>query len=122
MEMAKHTGGRLRYTAGHCQYLIGTEGRLALAKPMPRGEPLAGGRPITLEEAEANARHLVACWNACEEAGIPTEALEDGAVWNLRHVLEQAPKPGAADVLAWLHEYSRWYHEDRAKALAAVKG
>ncbi len=28
--------------------------------------------------AEANARRLAACWNACEQMGISTEALESG--------------------------------------------
>ena len=33
--------------------------------------------PSDVEEAEANARRLVACWNACE--GIATDELEDVA-------------------------------------------
>jgi hypothetical protein len=38
------------------------------------------------EIQEANARRIVACVNACE--GIPTEALEDGAVKQLVEVLQ----------------------------------
>jgi hypothetical protein len=34
-------------------------------------------------EQEANALRLVACWNACEEAGISTADLESGALKEL---------------------------------------
>lgn len=37
-------------------------------------------------EAEANMRRIVACVNAC--AGIPTEALETGVVWEMVEALE----------------------------------
>ncbi len=40
----------------------------------------------TKAEGRANARRLVACWNACE--GIPTAALEDGVVGEMLEALE----------------------------------
>ena len=39
-------------------------------------------------EMDANARRFVACWNAC--MGIPTEALEAGAVKELLEACEEA--------------------------------
>ena len=40
------------------------------------------------DNIEANARRIAACWNAAEEAGLSTEALEAGCVKAQREALE----------------------------------
>lgn len=43
-------------------------------------------RPSWIGESEANARRLVACWNACEE--ISTESLELGIIDEITDILK----------------------------------
>lgn len=59
---AKHTDGAIRYDyePGYCGELIARDGTTVAA--------------FVDEPSEANARRLVACWNACD--GLPTESLE----------------------------------------------
>ena len=61
--------------------------------------------PATKDEAEANARRIVACVNAF--AGISTENIEEN-------------KP-LAEVLRWLNERIRMAEQQRDKLLAALK-
>lgn len=66
---SQHTAGEIRYEyePGYCGELIAQDGMTIAA--------------FVDEPSEANARRLVACWNACE--GISTEHLEDDAVRKL---------------------------------------
>ncbi|HET6496837.1 MAG TPA: hypothetical protein VFH61_15885 [Thermoleophilia bacterium] len=72
----KHTQGELAHTPGAIWKVLRDE----------RGNPVAevGYGPEAL--CEANARRLVAGWNACE--GIPTESLETGCVNGLVEALD----------------------------------
>lgn len=36
-------------------------------------------------------------------------------------MLEHAPEPNSGDFVAWLHQYSRWYH-DSSKLIAEING
>ena len=70
---AQHTPGRLVIHQDHTHKVLSIEdagdfGHLKINSPWVE-DAWEGD-----EEAEANARRLVACWNACE--GISTEALE----------------------------------------------
>lgn len=47
---------------------------------------------VTRSQAAANARHLAACWNACE--GISTEALESDELREVMHVLKDGIDAG----------------------------
>lgn len=65
-----HTPGRLKLSFGkhYWDYMINSA----------KGTPIAyfgHYKPMTTKEGKANARRLVAAWNACE--GISTENLED---------------------------------------------
>jgi len=64
-----------------------TQGRLELDEGYRRIAKADDGRDIFLVHehgnAEANARRLVACWNACE--GLPTAWIEGGAADILEH-------------------------------------
>lgn len=61
---AQHTQGPIRYDhePGYCGELIARDGMTVAA--------------FFNEPSEADARRLVACWNACD--GLPTESLECG--------------------------------------------
>jgi hypothetical protein len=39
----------------------------------------------------------------------------------LREVLANAPRPDTNDAIAWLHNYSQWWHGERTKALAKTE-
>ena len=62
--MSEHTAGRLEVGCRNCSgksvSVCGPGGIGAIASC----HTAAGGTP---EEKEANARHIVACWNACED-------------------------------------------------------
>ncbi len=76
-----------------------TQGRLTVAGPTIQGSEDACGVPLALahmlnpyagatgaaDRVEANARRLVACWNACD--GISTERLEDLGRPLLNHLI-----------------------------------
>jgi len=71
------------------------------------------------EVAAANARRIAATWNACEEAGLSTEALESGVVREMVEALE-ALLPSIEDAVG---EIYYWPEYERAKAvLAKVRG
>ncbi len=73
---AKHTKGRLsavKWDIVHAEHGRdpGTEARfLVIVTAETVGDHNGMWRGISSEEAKANAAHLVACWNACEDAGI----------------------------------------------------
>lgn len=52
----------------------------------------------SIAQREANARRIVACVNAC--AGIPTEALESGAIASLMAAAKYATRPQDVALLA----------------------
>ncbi len=86
--MDEHTEGRLKYWS--CESTGGCPQILALDD----GERVAH---VSLRrECEADARRLVACWNACE--GISTEALEAGVVGNL-----------CSELSALAEQYETWH-------------
>lgn len=92
--MTKHTQGRLRVTRDpmHWDSLTTIEGGLVgVKKPfMPELLVQVGGDADVLK-AEANARRLVACWNACE--GISTTEIEAAARSGLiAYALQQVMK------------------------------
>jgi hypothetical protein len=61
--------------------------------------------------AEANARRLVACWNACQS--IPTEALEAGVVGELVEAVRKAA--------LWVGQYKALpAHKPAAEAMLVV--
>jgi hypothetical protein len=85
-----------------------TQGRLVVAPyegfgpltTIRAGDPKTGTRiastfeatnPAHIERNEANARRLVACWNACD--GVPIEVLEAGQAgglpWSVAEQIEQ---------------------------------
>ena len=75
MTMDQHTPGKVHweihdviYPDGYIDRLVQEGGRVILRH--------ASIRPMEPEDR----RRIAACWNACEEAGIPTEALEAGVV------------------------------------------
>lgn len=93
---------------------------------------------IGVDQLQANARRLVACWNACK--GTPTESLEEnGAAW-YEHVIglakqndelalvvkeQQAANKVMLDELKWQkeHNYNPFEHDnqcDNYKRLQAV--
>ena len=83
-----HTPGKLRQSAGDAFTIFcDHKGRAIkmIAKAQCGG--LSGVRAVG---AEANARRIVACINAC--AGIPTEALEAGVVADLIRDLTTAAR------------------------------
>lgn len=69
MSEAKHTRGRLQATPWGNSDCSGWD--LTINAHLL---PLSDASSATEDEAEANARRLVACWNACD--GIATDALE----------------------------------------------
>lgn len=71
--MSAHTEGRL---------CIGVQGGIEGAKS-GTSIAYAFSRWVGAEEADANARRLVACWNALE--GVPTEAIEALPADSLEH-------------------------------------
>lgn len=73
----KHTPGKLYVTLDDGVY----GGRMIIADG--RGPCIA---EVMYADAQANARRLVACWNAC--AAIPTASLEDGAADILAHSID----------------------------------
>jgi hypothetical protein len=48
----------------------------------------------TVDEDIATAKHLVACWNACEDLGLTTEQLEAGALRELVGSVREMIPPG----------------------------
>ena len=79
--MSKHTQGRLKMRQG-----FDDETKELYVPDSSIKKPFEPTAIATVEadsaEGKANARRLVACWNACE--GIPTEALKDKAPRKLR--------------------------------------
>jgi hypothetical protein len=80
-----------------------TEGLLRIGTPPPNGEQTIGTQNGLMlfvaacgngVPTEANARRLVACWNACE--GVPTEVLEaacsGGLPWHVADQIEHRIK------------------------------
>lgn len=63
------------------------------------------------EVAAANARRIVATWNACE--GIPTEALEEGVVREMIEALE-----ALVDELEWEIGEEKWGRDPDALPMA----
>ena len=87
--MSKHTPGRLSVDEYPVTLADGKSAWAKLSIVSPSKDPrylhfsigmvnfsaeFTGLYPSDVEEAEANARRLVACWNACE--GMATDALE----------------------------------------------
>lgn len=77
--MSKHTPGKLtvvrspkRRDIAGVRIELGFEGSHGTISVLASGEGSNG---------DADARHLLACWNACEAAGLSTEALEAGALF-----------------------------------------
>ena len=72
--MSEHTKGRLKLLAprwtgdNEAALIICNEAGSSLGIMSP-GDPFIG-----IDESQANARRLVACWNACD--GVSTESLE----------------------------------------------
>lgn len=64
--MSEHTPETLR---------IGSSARVVMAGLARRVATI-----VECDESGANARRVVACWNAAHEAGLSTEALEAGVV------------------------------------------
>ena len=105
MERTQHTPGPLRYEQSqhHAQiYLID------YAAKDPKNAPhyAAMGEVRT---TEADARRLVACWNACQ--GISTETLEGGVLAEMRAVLAEAE--------CWMREYGIQNNDDGAMGMFA---
>ena len=88
--MSKHTPGRLSVDEYPVTLANGDLAHAKLSIVAPSKDPrylhfsigmvnfsaeFTGLYPSDVEEAEANARRLVACWNACE--GIATDELEE---------------------------------------------
>ena len=76
------------------------------------------------EVAAANARRIAATWNACEEAGLSTAALESGVV---RELIEAATRYLAATTRESDDDPNCWADEEFAEArlrevLAKVRG
>src|SRR5690606_9872795 len=69
--------------------------------------------------SEPNARRIVAAVNACEDAGLSTEALESGMVREMVEALEVL-LPSIEDAVGEIYD---WPEYERAKAvLAKVRG
>lgn len=80
-----HTTGKLRvYFADSLRSWPGIDNGASkiVVHADVRGHRRSGVGGDTEEEVQANARRLVACWNACD--GISTEELEAGAIQKLR--------------------------------------
>lgn len=90
--MSDHTAGPWGYALCHeatPHYEIGPldeDGRVDLIESV--AVTVSGYAPALVREAEANARRIVACVNACE--GLSTEALEQGVVGELLAALKEA--------------------------------
>jgi hypothetical protein len=70
--MSQHTQGKLKQRTGYPMDIVGPDEQYAFARAY---------RGTTLDNAEANARRLVVCWNACE--GLPTDILEDDSIMKI---------------------------------------
>ncbi len=92
--MAEHTAGKIRHEEHLGSHWLQC-GRHQIAEVSVIERP-AGGGEVEGDEAEtaANARRLAACWNACR--GIPTEALESGALGRLLKAAAALTATGAA--------------------------
>ncbi|MFH1572554.1 MAG: hypothetical protein ABIG68_01145 [Acidobacteriota bacterium] len=96
-------------TAQHTPGLLRSDGDNLVAAD---GYPLTGvtgsGATALRQRCVANARRAVACWNACQ--GIPTEALEAGAIGKLVYAARMAYReqygqvPNGWDVAEGLRE------------------
>ena len=117
--MDQHTPGKVHweihdviYPDGYIDRLVQEGGRVIL-----RHKSI---RPMEPEDR----RRIAACWNACEEAGIPTEALEAGVVRELIVVatryLEATTRKSDDDPNCWADEEfaESWLRE----VLAKVRG
>lgn len=107
----EHTAGSIRYDyePGYCGELIAQDGMTVAA--------------FVNEPSEADARRLVACWNACE--GVPTEVLEaqqsGGLPWSVADQIEQrvqfnAYKEGSEEAFGAVVEQKR-KAEERASCI-----
>jgi hypothetical protein len=92
--MAEHTAGKIRHEEHRGSHWLQC-GKHQIAEVSVIERP-AGGDVVEGDEAEtaANARRLAACWNACR--GIPTEALESGALGRLLKAAAALAGAGAA--------------------------
>lgn len=99
---AQHTPGTIRYDyePGYCGELIASNGGTVAT--------------FTDEPSEADARRLVACWNACE--GITTERLEEIDKPLLMHLT------GADRRAARMVQERRELEAQRDELLAALQG
>jgi len=93
----RHTTGRLHVQAGGQDVDIAAGPQRCLAYVS-----VAGARGLTLAEAQANAKRLVACWNHCE--GFDTETVSAGP--NMRELVAEAAlaRDTALELLAALRE------------------
>ena len=81
--MDQHTPGKVHWEIWDAVYPDGYIDRLV----QEGGRVILRHKSIRPMEPE-DRRRIAACWNACEEAGIPTEALESGVVRELVEALE----------------------------------
>lgn len=110
---AKHTPGRLSVDEYPVTLANGDLAHAKLSIVAPSKDPrylhfsigmvnfsaeFTGLYPSDVEEAEANARRLVACWNACE--GMATDELEEIARTKAEAILA-APQPADDGWIPW---------------------
>lgn len=110
---AKHTQGELKYASESINpdWAVVTDANGSVVANVP---DVVSAPAMRQMPAEANARRLVACWNACQS--IPTEALEAGVVGEL---VEACRTLVDSSLPAWP---GRSAIEIAHKALAKAKG
>ena len=88
--MTEYTHGKLE-SRGTILFVAGDEGAIIceMSEPNPSDTPYLEHRRPSLRSlgtdglVAENERRLMACWNACEAAGLTTEALEAGILNDL---------------------------------------
>jgi hypothetical protein len=98
--MSKHTQGKLKQRTGYPLDITRPDEHYAFARAY---------RVTTLDNAEANARRLVAAWNACD--GIETETLEAHGLASATTKLMKA-KAQRDELLSLLSDVSACFTRD----------
>lgn len=106
--MSAHTPGLLKLHAKYPQDIVTPDGHYTVARTLPQP---------TIAVAEANARRLVACWNAFD--GVPTSTIESmGGVVRGACADLMTQRDELAQAVDRLLSWERHGHQTRAEDIA----